>query len=138
MTKSGTVAGKVCFDLGSVKFPEEEWSDFVVVVLGWWLEEVLKLADRAEGRSELLFMEGTFFVRVANDDSTGWLLECMDGKQQIPEFVKSIDRDIFMKSLLLAASQTIDSCRENEWLDSALDRLVSLREQMQNHLSSRS
>jgi len=65
--KSGSILGKVYFCIGNEFFPDKDWSDFVVVVLGWWVEEISKIEVGKTKTFTLNFMDGPFFA-------TGYLL----------------------------------------------------------------
>jgi hypothetical protein len=62
-TKTSLATGKVHVRFGDVDFPETDWDDFVVRVLGWWLEDVRKLTEKGVGVL-LSFMDGPFAIRL--------------------------------------------------------------------------
>jgi len=62
-TKTSPATGKVYFRFGDIDFPDGDWSDFVVRVVGWWLEDVTKLIEEGVGVI-LRFMDGPFAVRL--------------------------------------------------------------------------
>lgn len=39
-------------------FPEQNWNEFILIVLDWWSEEVIKVIQGIE--AEFLFMDGSF------------------------------------------------------------------------------
>jgi hypothetical protein len=59
----GTVTGPLALRLDGLWFPERNWRDFPVIVLGWWLRECASLAPGQD--REFLFMDGPFRFRVS-------------------------------------------------------------------------
>ena len=56
--ENGNVTGVIYVELVSGAFPETGWSDFPVIILGWWAEALLEL-ERPMGRAVLWrFMDG--------------------------------------------------------------------------------
>lgn len=49
--------GKIYITSEGFNFPDEEWTDFIFPILGWWANELI--AKRNTNR-QLLFMDGSF------------------------------------------------------------------------------
>ena len=60
-TKASPATGEVHVRFGDVDFPGTDWSDFAVVVLGWWLEQITDLLEQ-RARVQMKFMDGPFAV----------------------------------------------------------------------------
>jgi hypothetical protein len=60
-TRTSPATGKIHVRFGDVAFPDTDWDDFVVVVLGWWLEEIRNLIWGGSG-AQMWFMDGPFIV----------------------------------------------------------------------------
>jgi len=58
------ITGKIHFQFGEAKFPEVDWSDFVVVVLSWWLKEFKEFAKGEVDQCDFRFMDGPHSVRL--------------------------------------------------------------------------
>lgn len=60
----------ICLQLDSLQFPHPEWSDFAVVILGWWLEGALSLQTHKSVETAFRFMDGPYelLVTVVQDD----------------------------------------------------------------------
>ena len=56
--EGGNITGVIYVELESGAYPEARWSDFPVIILGWWAEALLQLA--VPTRREVLwrFMDG--------------------------------------------------------------------------------
>lgn len=59
---SGNILSKVYFRIGEQIFPDEGWSDFTIIILGWWIEELsnLKVGSKT---FRLSFMDGPLYVK---------------------------------------------------------------------------
>ncbi|AUX33572.1 MULTISPECIES: hypothetical protein [Sorangium] len=57
-SQAGVVWAGLCLDFGDRAFPDPRWSDFVVVVLTWWLNALMILLRGNSQRQEVMFMEG--------------------------------------------------------------------------------
>ena len=77
--KSGTttISGRVWFEFWTNQFPGALWSDFVVVLATWWLDEVRRLCDGAD-RGQLDFMEGPYSVRLQRLPGDEVALHCVE------------------------------------------------------------
>lgn len=47
-------------EIGSLRFPNEQWSDFPVVILGWWMEGSVALQSGTSAEAVFRFMEGPY------------------------------------------------------------------------------
>lgn len=56
--ESGNVTGVIHVDLESGAFPETGWSDFPVIILGWWAEALLQLETPTMREVLWRFMDG--------------------------------------------------------------------------------
>ncbi|MFA9466980.1 MAG: hypothetical protein ACERKN_22225 [Velocimicrobium sp.] len=59
---SENILSKVYFRIGEKIFPDEGWSDFTVIILGWWIEELAKL-EIGSKTFLLSFMDGPLHVK---------------------------------------------------------------------------
>src|SRR5712675_1597226 len=57
-SQSGNVTGVIYVELESSAFPAREWSDFPVIILGWWTEALLQLEVPTRREVKWRFMDG--------------------------------------------------------------------------------
>ena len=71
------VTGEISVRLGDTAFPDDHWNDFVVI-MSWWLEELLKIVTRTAGSRVCRFMDGPYWfaIDVRHDDML--VVRCMD------------------------------------------------------------
>ena len=56
--EGGNVTGVIFLELRDAAFPERGWSDFPVIVLGWWADALLQLEVPTRREAKWLFMDG--------------------------------------------------------------------------------
>jgi hypothetical protein len=79
--------GTIFFRKGSIEFPTNDWDDFVVVLLEWWLRALMPIVRGEEASAEFLFMEGPYQVNVEAISPTMIVLQFFDRSN--PEFLES-------------------------------------------------
>ncbi|KRR20798.1 hypothetical protein CQ14_26225 [Bradyrhizobium lablabi] len=91
-SKMGSVTAVVYFDFGGERqFPGAGWSDFVVVVVNWWLAALDRICQ-GEIETELRFMDGSYWVVVVAQDGANLLLRCTGGRQDAEEVYEVVVR----------------------------------------------
>jgi hypothetical protein len=131
-SEGGQIAGVVSVEIGSVAFPDSNWSDSVVVVLGWWLSAITSLRSGDGSRAELLFMDGPFRIDLVAG-GRGILFVSLVGRNCL-QLSAVTDAWTLEESLLKAARAVDRACFEREWrspdvlrLHESIRTLVQLR-----------
>ena len=65
----GSITGIIYWQADGLSFPDDSWDDFVVVILRWWVQAIMRLAERSSTVESLLFMDGPFAVRLSVEGS---------------------------------------------------------------------
>src|SRR5262249_8874882 len=50
----------IWMEIDSLNFPSAEWSDFPIVILGWWMDQSLSLHTGKTSEAILRFMDGPY------------------------------------------------------------------------------
>lgn len=72
--EGGNVTGVIFLELHDGAFPERGWSDFPVIILGWWADALLQLEVPTRREVQWRFMDGPYGViltKTAAAASTG-------------------------------------------------------------------
>lgn len=77
-SRMGAITAIVYLDFGHIRFPEERWSDFVVVLACWWLEAIRNLENNNGKPAVLRFMDGPYWVDIARLEKNILRLQCTD------------------------------------------------------------
>jgi hypothetical protein len=120
-----SITGQCAVRAGGEAFPEQAWSDFVVVLLGWWLR-ALATAEAGE-TTELSFMDGPYLVSVEPIDGGAARLEFVNERIS-GEVVKkaTVSLKQALEACQLAASTVLDACHERGWSGPEVEELREL------------
>lgn len=73
----GAILGDIWFEISEKAFPSDDWNDFVVDILTWWLKEVTLLKEQKPGKvHKLLFMDGPFLINLERESNDEVRVEC--------------------------------------------------------------
>lgn len=90
--------------------PEKDWNDFPLIILGWWLDEIIKL--EFEGAAKLSFMDGPFFVAIEKNNKEDCQISFWDGKGHCEgEFCYKLD--FLNQAIINAAKKVLNFCLNN-------------------------
>lgn len=118
-TKQRSIIGRIWFTLGEQAFPGAGWSDFIVVVLGWWIGQLLDLRRANKSDVEFLFMDGPYSILVKEDRDGALALSFRKGSDPAPRMppVTWTTRHELETELLTNAREVVAACRSEEWPD---------------------
>ena len=118
----GAITGGLHCDLDGTSFPDAQWNDLVVVVLGWWIRVLIStVQDEAIFR----FMDGPFWIRLnpsLENLSSEVSLEAGDNNGSI-QFGSAAREEIGVQ-LALAAEKVLGKCAEHQWKSDDVDVLL--------------
>jgi hypothetical protein len=122
----GSITGNLYVELGTFVFPDRGWSDFVVVILGWWLEALSRLID--DNRvAELEFMDGPYAMRATAVDLSTCTLECLQKAGAAIVLSKaSVDVAQMFRETQQVAAQLVKACDARSWRSPDVDALKKL------------
>ena len=110
-TPQGSVSGRLFVEVDGLYFPNYDWVDYVLPVLGWWLEDATRLlSPDLEVKSR--FMDGPHeisLVRIAG--TAGVLLTlCKNGRPEPTEYTINYAR--YLATLHGAAKSVLNDLAE--------------------------
>lgn len=78
----GAISGRLFFEIDDTFFPSEEWFDFVMPVLGWWIENVMRL-NLPDAEVKQVFMDGPYEIRMRRSPGSDdvWLTFWRSGRR---------------------------------------------------------
>lgn len=121
-SSSGAITGSIWFEAGD-QFPERGWSDFVVVILVWWLKAAASLARR-RGSVELQFMDGPYAVAVeANDEGTCSVEFVNTALTRTVIGTSTVETLRLIQGLTNVAKEVVEECTRREFQSTDLDEL---------------
>jgi hypothetical protein len=136
---SGLITGKIHVEADGFLFPEYEWDDFVVIILGWWLEAIAGLTSGSNKSCVCRFMDGPFQFNIEVKDPkvwkiqfirTGWTTdECLSESTFAPQEI--------IGSVSSAAESVINLCQEGGWASTDITSLTENYSAMSRFVKSR-
>ncbi len=110
---------EITWEYDRVEYPMKNWSDFGLVVLGWWIAIALKLF-KGEDRGEFLFMDGPYSVTAKYYRETGeielspkgldviWKVQYIDFVKALMDAVKRVDEELVKRGIGEKERQVIE------------------------------
>ncbi|QWF18436.1 hypothetical protein [Lysobacter capsici] len=121
---SRNVTGTVFFEFGAFQFPERNWNDFVVVILGWWLDATTKLMSAGEGETELYFMDGPYSLRITIVGDSFIVRRGRDDvATEAESFELEVDALAFLQAIRDASKSVLSACASRAWATADIEAL---------------
>ena len=127
-SKSGVVHGPIYLLVDDLSFPDSRWTDFVVVILGWWCRALSRIVDGDGGPIEVRFMEGPYLVELGPLDSGLLHLALVEAGTK-RRYLRQAEVEIvpLIRSILSAADQLLAQCKARGWWSTDEDNLETAR-----------
>lgn len=125
--KRGLVTGRIYIVAGDIVFPHQEWDDFIVVILGWWIEAIQTLHNGETESAYLRFMDGPYHIQITANDKKAINMEFIDthdDKGLVGTSPISIEE--LYGAVQEAASEIAAIAKRNKWEDSDMAQLQKL------------
>jgi hypothetical protein len=128
------VTGELWIQYDSFSFPYKNWSDFPVIILGWWLENIQSLITGYEKQCECSFMDGPYLFKIVVENDSNWLIQFIKSgvNKDICEFQIRISYKELLNEILDSAKNILDFCKKNKWESDDIKRLQDLWLSYQN------
>lgn len=108
-------------------FPEQEWSDFVVIVLCWWIKSFKGLLMSKPGMVyEFDFMDGTPIVFAKKIDSHHIELFFCESNMANVEYSATCSIHQLRDSLMATSQKVVRAITRNKWTSKEMDELINL------------
>jgi hypothetical protein len=122
-SQSGSVWGRIFFDLGAGAFPDKGWSDLVVVVTNAWIEGLLQITEGTKETTKVFFMDGPLAVNISL--SGPGLVKLDFIHKDIVKDSAITNLDGLLQDAISAGKDLLEICRRHGWSsDSDFVRLV--------------
>jgi hypothetical protein len=128
---NGRVFGGLHVQIDGTPFPEADWTDFVVILLGWWCDGLTKLSAAPDQPLEVRFLEGPFLVRIGPIKGSTVQLVPVDtrsGRSRPVPNPAQVAIEPLMQTVLNAAGAIVDECRVRGWISPDIEQLAASRD----------
>lgn len=123
------IHGIVYFSTGNVYFPDDTWDDFVVIILGWWIQSLRNLLRGVDNKVTLRFMDGPFLLEVSKQDNqdTFEVVFLRGASTSLSIIYKeTILPEELLENMIGVANETILRCQESFWETDDLEKLKKI------------
>ena len=88
----GNVTGVIYLELRDGAFPGREWSDFPVIILGWWADALIELEAPTRREVRWRFMDGPHWVTLTKEGvaASGGAVEFREVHRTLSEAVERV------------------------------------------------
>jgi hypothetical protein len=126
-SNSGAILGDLWLEVGDAAFPAENWSDFIVVILTWWLEALDGLR-RPGAKEDLRFMDGPYRALARVRSGHRVRVDCLEERLTATRVACTgeIDRTELERQVVDVARSVARFCRRKRWASRDLELLESL------------
>lgn len=117
------VTAELWLDADGRAFPSARWSDFVVVIVGWWANALVELGDEPE--VDWTFMDGPWSARLSVVDGGRIEARLLDGHGDATRELSrtTVARAALVEQLRTVGATVIAICERNDWRSGDLERL---------------
>ena len=135
--KRRLVSGPIWLEAGAESFPGRGWTDFPVVILGFWLTNLQPLLDLRAKTTQLPFMDGPYSCIVEVSSPDHWMMAFVQRNAQgaYTLFTTAIEASVVVEQVISAADAVANFCRKQQWIDNDLETLESSLRQMKHRAS---
>lgn len=113
---SSALFGDIFFEFEDSFFPSENWNDFILIILDWWLNAALELIDKKT--TGFLFMDGPYEVSITLDDSRNCKMKFIERKTKAKNILKTISLPLnkLINELIVACQSLFEAIEKPEAL----------------------
>jgi hypothetical protein len=120
-----SVVGEIYIRDGGFAFPEVGWNDDILVMLCWWLAELMSLASKSKNCVELRFMDGPLWVEIGRVGSSEFLFMFFSHDKVVKKICQSSLQEFF-DSIVSSAARVNRLCSDSAWVSPDTKRLSDL------------
>lgn len=113
----GSITANLEARIGNFVFPGTGWSDFVAIVLGWWLVALQGLI-RGQKSVELRFMDGPYVMYVTREGAgaTNCKLQCCEERaERVVVFQTNVNPLQLLSETERTATELLEACAAKMW-----------------------
>jgi hypothetical protein len=121
---SGLITGRIHVQINGRSFPEKGWNDLVIIILNWWIEEIIISISKNTEVFTCRFMDGPFSFNVKKNHFL-WKIFFDGNADDQDGFAGELPSSVLINDILIAVKSIISSCAERNWNDKDVEQLAS-------------
>ncbi|CRK83375.1 hypothetical protein [Neobacillus massiliamazoniensis] len=128
LEKENHIIGNIYFSIDYHRFfPDHRWSDFVVIILSWWIKSLKGLIISDAGKTfEFDFMDGTPIVLGKKIETNIVEMTFFFSAERRKEITVVCNISELRESLLSVSNKVLRIAKRNNWIDEELEELKDL------------
>ena len=112
-SRSGTVWGRIYFELGGDFFPDPGWSDMTVAFSDAWLSALMQIASTRSKTERVYFMDGPFSV-VIHSERSGLVQVDLLHETSVKHSAR-VSLEQALKDAISVCERLISICHAHNW-----------------------
>ena len=120
-TETNSITGMFYVKLGDFVFPDDKWNDFIVVILDWWLNNLLLISDNSIHKITCNFMDGSFRFEI--NPKVGDFCEINFYSNNSFILNGTINKLVLINDMLSASNTVLRTCQKNSWSTTDIKKL---------------
>ena len=123
LVKSATdsITGTFYVKLGDFVFPDDKWNDFIVVILDWWLNNLLLIIDNHIEKITCNFMDGSFRFEI--NPKINEFCEIIFFSNNSLILNGTINKLVLINNMLSVSNTVLRTCKKNGWCTTDIEKL---------------
>ena len=119
------ITGQIWIDLNDSEFPSKYWSEFPIIILNWWLENLILLTNNNQTSCMCNFMDGPYSFEVIVESDSKWKIYFMksDSKEDFCQFQMYLQPQELLGEILESEKNIIEFCKRNDWESKEIENL---------------
>ncbi len=123
-SRSGSITAEIVIQIEDFLFPGKGWSDFIVVIFGWWWQAITQALNSSKGVGSFMFMDGPYKVDVKKiNEEQSELTFFEERRTEIIKHVSVVETNSIINELYRVSKEVIKSCDKNGWSSDDIDLL---------------
>lgn len=123
-SKAGSITARIVIRIGDFLFPGDGWSDFIVVILGWWLQAIRQISTMSDEGAYLQFMDGPYKIFIKTIDENHSSLICLEERRtEIDRYRSIVKTNDLRNELVRIGRKVVSLCNEKGWDSDDIDIL---------------
>ncbi|MBS9464383.1 hypothetical protein KIM67_18320 [Flagellimonas sp. 389] len=137
ITKDGDkIFGEIYFkDYPSFYFPSKDWNDFLVVILNWWCDTIIRLLRNESIQDDFSFMDGPFNVKVGHIKEGMLNLTFLSGDETVVK-TSEVPMNDFLNAYLSEINGLLRWVAKKNWQNQEIETLESNYRKIQTLLKT--
>lgn len=117
------VTGKISMHVSDHWFPEKEWDDFPIIIVGNWINEYIDFINNESEKCTFYFMDGPYEAILEKQTTETLLVRCIRRGSSDPGIQTTTTFQTLKRSLIATATECLAKASSAKWSNPDVARL---------------